>query len=207
MSAVPGAGKTTFGLNFLEQGFREEQPGIAIVTDSSPAEFVSMASTFGFDWKKHMESGFLKIVDCYSYMLGEEVSSQYYVENPENLSRVSIKLREVQDRQENGRLVLDSASTLLLLSDDVAGVKFLSSISSRLKRDGFTCVFILEGGVHDTIISQRLRYLLDGVLEMRIDGNGGEINRFFRIYSLRGCQHETRWVQFWIGAEGIFVKG
>lgn len=207
LSAVPGAGKTTFGLHFLEEGLTEDQPGIAIVTDFSPDELISMASTFGFEWETHVESGLLKIIDCYSYMLGNEVTSKYYVANPGNLSRVSITLREARNRVENGRLVLDSASTMLLLSEDVAGVKFLSGISSRLKRDGFNCIFILEGGVHDAVISQRLRYLLDGVLDMRIEEIGGEINRFFRIYSLRGCRHDTRWVQFSIGEKGIIIEG
>jgi len=165
LSAVPGVGKTTFGLNFLEEGLKEEQPGIAMVTDFSPEDLISMASAFRYDWEKHVESGLLKVVDCYSHMLGEEGTSQYFVENPENLTRVGRTLREAQDPDSSGRMLLDSASTLLLLSTDVTGVKFLSSISARLKRGGFDSLFILEGGVHDSIVAQRLRYLLDGVLE------------------------------------------
>lgn len=205
LSAVPGVGKTTFGLNFLEEGLKEEQPGIAMVTDFSPEDLISMASTFRYDWEKHVESGLLKIVDCYSHMLGEEGTSPYFVENPENLTRVGRTLREAQDQDGGGRMLLDSASTLLLLSNDVMGVKFLSSVSARLKRGGFDSLFILEGGVHDSIVAQRLRYLLDGVLEMRVEEVGGELDRFFRIYSLRGCQHDTRWVQFRIGEKGIEV--
>lgn len=205
LSAVPGVGKTTFGLNFLEEGLKEEQPGIAMVTDFSPEDLISMASTFRYDWEKHVKSGLLKIVDCYSHMLGEGGTSQFYVENPENLTRVSRTLREAQDQDGGGRMLLDSASTLLLLSNEVEGVKFLSIVSARLKRGGFNCLFILEGGVHDSVVAQRLRYLLDGVLEMRVEEVGGELDRFFRIYSLRGCQHDTRWVQFRIGEKGIEV--
>lgn len=206
LSAIPGAGKTTFGLQFLEEGFKEDQPGIAIVTDFSPHELISMASTFGFDWRKHVESGLLKIIDCYSYMLGSKVTSKYYVKDPENLTNVSITLSEARGGEENGRLIVDSASTLILLSDDVAGVRFLSSISSRMKRQGFTCIFMLEGDVHDAKIVARLRYILDGVLDMRIEETEGERNRFFRIYSLRGCRHETRWISFTIGEKGLILK-
>lgn len=205
LSAVPGVGKTIFGINFLEEGLKEEQPAIAMVTDFSPEDLVSMASTFNFNWEKHVESGLLKIVDCYSHMLGEEGTSPYFVENPENLTRVGRVLREAQDQDSGGRMLMDSASTLLLLSNDIAGVKFLSSMSARLKRSEFNSLFILEGGVHDSVIAQRLRYLLDGVLEMRVEEVGGELDRFFRIYSLRGCQHDTRWVHFRIGEKGIEV--
>ncbi len=205
LSAVPGVGKTIFGINFLEEGLKEEQPGIAMVTDFSPEDLISMASTFRYDWEKHVESGLLKIVDCYSHMLGEEGTSPYFVENPENLTRVGRVLREAQDQDRGGRMLMDSASTLLLLSNDIAGVKFLSSMSARLKRSEFNSLFILEGGVHDSVIAQRLRYLLDGVLEMRVEEVGGELDRFFRIYSLRGCQHDTRWVHFRIGKKGIEV--
>lgn len=212
LSAIPGAGKTMFGLQFLEEGFREDQPGIAIVTDISSEELVSIAATLGFDWGRHVESGLLKIVDCYSYMLGrgsmrQDAISRFQVDDPENLTNVSITLSDARDDMENGRLLLDSASTLLLLSDEAVGVKFLSNISSRMKRDGFTCVFILEGGVHDAKIMNRLRYLLDGVLDIRIEETEDERKRYFRIYSLRGCRHETRWVPFTINEKGFFLGG
>ncbi len=208
---MPGTGKSTFGLQFLEEGFRENQPGIAIVTDISSEEFVSMADTFGFRWEGHVESGLLKIVDCYSHMLGRgrmgnEVYSKFQVNDPEDLTNVSITLSEAREDTENGRLLLDNASTLILLSNPSAGVKFLSSISSRMKRSGFTCVFILEGGVHDTQILNRLRYLLDGVLDMRLEETEDDRQRFFRIYSLRGCRHETRWISFTIKDNGFFLE-
>jgi len=206
LSAVPGVGKTIFGLNFLEEGLKEEQPGIAMVTDFSPEDLISMASIFNYHWEKHVESGLLKIVDCYSHMLGEGSTSQFFVENPENLTRVGRTLREAQNQDSGGRMLMDSASTLLLLSNDIVGVKFLSSISARLKRSEFNSLFILEGGVHDSVVAQRLRYMLDGVLEMRVEEVGGELDRFFRIYSLRGCQHDTRWVHFHIGEKGIEVE-
>jgi len=206
LSAVPGAGKTSFGLQFLEEGFKTDQPGMAIVTDFSPDELISTATTFGFTWRKYLESGLLKIIDCYSFMDGAKSTSKYYVDSPSALTNVSIVLTEAQKGVENGRLIVDSASTLLLLSDDAAGVKFLSSISARMKRAGYTCVFILEGGVHDAHISNRLRYLLDGVLDMKIEEVDDERRRFFRIYSLRGCRHETRWIPFSIGDKGFILE-
>lgn len=206
LSAAPGTGKTTFGLQFLQEGFKEDQLGIAIVTDFSPDDFTSTASSLGFDWRKRVESGILKIIDCYSYMLGNEVTSKFYVKNPQDLSSVFMKLKEAWNGEKNGRLILDSASTLILVSNDIDAIQFLSSISSRLKRDGFTCLFILEGGVHDAQIVNRLRYLLDGVLDMKTEETKDELQRFFRIYSLRGCTHETRWFSFNIGKKGLVLK-
>ncbi len=212
LSAVPGAGKTIFGIQFLEEGFREDQPGIAVVTDISSNEFISMAKTFGFEWERHVESGLLMFVDCHSYMLGrggrgQETVSRFQVDDPENLTNVSITLSDARRDIEKGRLLLDSASTLMLLSDEVIGVKFLSNISSRMKRDGFTCVFILEGGVHDSKILNRLRYLMDGVLDIKMEEVEDERKRYFRIYSLRGCRHETKWVPFTINEKGFFLGG
>ncbi len=206
LSAVPGAGKTTFGLHFLEEGFKTDQLGIAILTEISPDRLLSIASSFGFHWKKKVESGLLKIIDCYSFRSMSEVHSKYYVDDPQQLSLVSLKLIEAQKGEKNGRLLLDSASTLLLVSSDGAGVDFLSPTSSMLKRDGFTCLFILEGGAHDAQISNRLRYILDGVLDMKLEEVEGGMRRWFRIYSLRGCSHETRWVSFTIGKKGLTIE-
>ena len=205
LSAPPGTGKSTFALNFLEEGFKQDQPGIMIMTDVPPDDIISNALSFGFEWKKNVISELLKVIDCYSYNLGES-ESKYFVRNPKNLSDISITLREAMGDEKSGRLVLDSASTLLLLTAETTGVSFLSILSSRLKRDDFISLFILEGGVHDTKIIHRLRYLLDGVLDMKVEEIESEIHRFFRIYSLRGCQHDTRWVPFNIGDKGFTLE-
>jgi hypothetical protein len=45
--------------------------------------------------------------------------------------------------------------------------------------------------------------MFDGIFEMRLDDIGYEITRMFRIFSIKGVKHQTRWIIFTITERGI----
>ena len=205
LSAPPGSGKTSFCLDFLYQGLKDAQPAIALVTDCSPSDMLSMASSLGLNLEQYVEAGSLRIIDCYSWRLGEKITAPYFVE-PKSLSDVSIGIEKSRFGLRNGRFTFDSVSSLILGSSTSTAISFLSTLSARLKRDGFDCIFVLEGGADDEKTVAMLRYITDGVLEMKTDESTGKIERFFRIYSLRGVYHQTCWVHFMISDRGFVLE-
>ena len=57
---------------------------------------------------------------------------------------------------------------------------------------------ILEPRFQNALVS-----MYDGVLEMKIQEGPEGLERFVRIYSLRGQKHSTKWNRFDITDEGI----
>lgn len=205
LSACPGAGKTTFSLHFLYEGLCNGQSGLIVLTDFSPDDLYSMASSFGWNFEQFVKAGSLRVIDCFSWRLGKP-TSRYHVENIANLNEVSVAIEEARRELTNGRFVLDSISSIILASGVSPALRFLLTLSARLKRDGFSGILISEEGVHDEKVAVTLRFIIDGVFDMKLEELRGEMARSFRIFSIRGASHETRWVPFEITQKGIAIK-
>lgn len=209
LSALAGIGKTTFGISFLYEALIHDMPGMILLTDYSPKDLFSISQSLGMDLGKNGEKKMPTIIDCYSSKLGEKetmMQQTYIVNEPSVLSNVSIAIDENREKIRGGRFVIDNISSLILALDIPKAVSFLSTLSARLKRDNIDCLFILEGGVHDEKMVNTLRYISDGIFEMRIDESNDKLARLFRIFSIRGTRHETYWVPFEITTTGVELK-
>ena len=107
---------------------------------------------------------------------------------------------------ENIRLVIDSISELIALSDQKSVLRFLQILTARIRLDGGRAIFTVAFGAHDEHFMNLLRLIFDGVLEMKIDESANEITRLVRIFSLKGTKHKTNWTPFEISDKGIIVK-
>lgn len=104
-------------------------------------------------------------------------------------------------------LVIDSISTLLTYNNEGSIQKFLQVIMARAKEWHSVGLYIAEYGVHSEAFYNSLRFMVDGVLEMKMYEVGGELKRFFRVHTFKMAGHNTRWVPFTIGQHREFVLG
>jgi KaiC/GvpD/RAD55 family RecA-like ATPase len=203
-----GIGKSIFCKQFLYNGLTIGEPGIYVTTDESPKDIGKSMKSFGFDVKPYLDNGVFRIVDCYSWKLGGEPSSEYAVKDPADLGAVSIAIEKARQGLEKTRFVLDSVTGLTSVCSHSVTVfsKFLQIVVARIRLMNGNAVFTAAPEAHDPQFMSLLRLTFDGTLEMKEDESGKEIKRLLRVFSLKGAKHRTYWTPFEITDSGIIVK-
>jgi KaiC/GvpD/RAD55 family RecA-like ATPase len=183
-------------------------PCIYVATDESTDEIGKSMKRFGFDIEQQIKNGMFRFVDCYSYKLGIESSSEYAVNNPAELAVVLATIEKAMRGLSNIRLVLDSITGLTsICSHNITYLsKFLQVAVVKIRGAGGSAIFTAIPEAHDQQFMSFLRLTFDGTLEMKEDESGKEIKRLLRVFSLKGAKHKTSWTPFEITNRGIIVK-
>jgi KaiC/GvpD/RAD55 family RecA-like ATPase len=203
-----GIGKTIFCKQFLYNGLIIGEPCIYVATDESPEEIGKSMKSFGFDIEPYKNSGLFRIVDCYSWKLGGNSSSEFAVKNPADLATVSIAIEKAKQGLRKIRLVLDSITGLTsICSHNLTYFsQFLQIVVAKIRMMSGNAIFTAAPEAHDQQFMSFLRSIFDGTLEMKEDESGKEIKRLLRVFSLKGAKHKTYWTPFEITKSGIIVK-
>jgi len=131
VEGVPGAGKTTFGLEFIYRGiFEMNEPGIVITFEEFPEQLYRDASNYGWDLRKLEEENLLRVV-C---------TSPEVILN-KNQGFLDDIVKEIGAK----RLLLDSVTQLSMgLNAPVEIRKSVYGVCSGLKRMGLTSILVKE---------------------------------------------------------------
>jgi KaiC/GvpD/RAD55 family RecA-like ATPase len=156
----------------------ESENAYIICGNSSPADIIKKASTFGIS----LDRPNVFFIDCYSATLGRPVESTpriMMVSGPGALNDISLMLNEAMKASAGKRMrvVFDTLSTFVLYNPKESIRKFLSVIEGRLKTANATTVYLIDEGVHD---KQLLSTLEQGADEIyTITDAGGKF--FLRV--------------------------
>ena len=207
-----GIGKTIFGKQFLYNGLIHEEPGIYLSTDESPERIEESMKSFGFKVSTYKNNGTFRVVDCYSWKVGNKSSSNHSVSNPADLATVSATIDKARQGLNKTRLVLDSITGLMTICSHNLTYfsKFLQIIVAKTRTTNSNAIFLVSPEAHDQVFMSYLREIFDGTLEMKMETekneSGEEIKRLLRLFSLKGGKHKTHWTPFEITNNGILVK-
>lgn len=191
----PKVGKNLFCKRFICDRLLEGTPCIYILTNQYPGDFISEILSENPSLENTLEEN-LQIVDCYSWRIGKR--GKLSLSDPANLNELSMLIQKAEEeiRKKNGYAVtLHSISTLALEAGPAATVKFLQILTGRLKRNGGFGPFTLEEGIHHESFVNTLRFIFDGILEMRFKEEIGKIKRMFRVFSLPKVNFNTEWIE------------
>jgi len=146
--------------------------------------------------------------ESYSWKLGAKSTSEFTVQNPTDLVSISKKIEEAWKDLGKIRLVLDSITGLISLSNhhQIYFTKFLQAIVAKLRRMDGNAIFTVAPEAHDQQFMSFLRLAFDGTIEMKTDETGRDLKRLLRVFSLRGAKHKTNWTPFEITNKGIILK-
>lgn len=203
----PGAGKTIF-CESLANSFLQNNLGcLYVAMDRAPTDTRNDFLRFGIDaWKLESEKK-LAFVDGYGWLAGTSTES-FHVESLANLSELIILIERATDSlhaQAKGTLViLDSVSPLPLYNPELDVVKFLQSLSARIKVRNDLAIYVVQSGVHAKEFYNALAFLVDGVFEMKVKEEEGRLRRSFRIRNLRFMAHDMDWMHYIIDSKGGF---
>ena len=201
----PGTGKTIFCKQFAFDSLKNGSPVVYLTTEESPGMIVESMKKFEWNVNIYARINKLRIIDAFSYRSNAPVKTRYYIENPENLTDLSVTIEEARKRITNLRFIMDSMTNLILNVDKNSGQKFMQVITGRLKAAKALGFCVLDAGVLDETFLNFLRIVFDGVIEMDITEDKSGLKRKMRIFSLKQGRHDSSWHEFKITNKGIEI--
>jgi KaiC/GvpD/RAD55 family RecA-like ATPase len=197
-----GAGKTVFCETFMARGLSNQETGIYLSTDVDCGEIRASIQKLIEDQGRM--KGDLRLIDAYSWRVRGVMGDEPFVTvNPANLTGVMIACQKICQNVSKPRFVFDSITNLAIQSDPATTLKFLQLVTAKMRSLSALSFFTMIPTSHDSMFVSTVKTMFDGVFEMRLDDVGSEITRMFRIFSIKGVKHQTRWVIFTITERGI----
>jgi CheY-like chemotaxis protein/KaiC/GvpD/RAD55 family RecA-like ATPase len=196
-----GSGKSTLCRGFISQGLMNKERAMFIALDDAPQlirrtlEAVTRDTTEAFE-----ERNLFRLVDAYSWSAGGAHSGERYaVTGILELNQLSgvvqdagVDLGQTVRNRLGGRRVLDSISSLLVNFELPSVQRFLAQVArNAVAFGGVSTLFVLEEGTVNDQTLANIKYLMDGVIETRVDGG----RHYARIASMKWTQHAREWVQ------------
>jgi len=199
----PGVGKSDYILDFVEYYLKHGQKVIYITTAKSPAQIIEFAARHDFDLNQY-ENKTLTFIDCYSWSVGK-VDERLSVDHPANLNKISINLvKAVNSLGKPVRIIFDSLSTLFLHSQADVILKFVQTITSRVKSEYGFILLTMQKGMHKEEQVTTVYSIMDGVIEM--DFGDETLEKRLRIHHLNGFPFEPDWIPYKLTPQGVEIN-
>ncbi|WP_202614509.1 ATPase domain-containing protein [Halostella litorea] len=199
---------------------RRDEPAVVVTFQEPPTSIVESFLTMEWNVLPYLESGQLRILDCFTYRVGDRdrmhdrmsAWNQHLhrvtepatetVRDPSDMSELANKLDnclEAESMVDTGVVVLDSLTELGTLVQPVQAYDFVKDVRADVCKGRFVPVFAgatfsgENGGFpHD------LDYLVDGIVDLEL--NGGIVDdtllRRVRIRKMSGVLTISEWTAF-----------
>jgi KaiC/GvpD/RAD55 family RecA-like ATPase len=190
LSGPPTSGKTSYVLQFLFEHLQEQKACLYVITDHPPSLHLELLSKRS----KNATENLLRIVDAYSWRLGEKDPAATWSANGLSLGDVSVVIDRARLDMQSYAFALDSITTLCLEAGPAATYKFLQILTARLRKDHVPSIITLEEDVHPPNFVNTLKPLFDGIFEMKSTERNGKVNHQFRIASLNTDHYTSKWI-------------
>ena len=193
-----GTGKTTFGLQYLVEGLKNNEPCIFISLEEDKDSILKNASAFGWDLSGAVDNkklGLFKLEPSDAKTTVTRIKSDL----PKFVKSFGAK-----------RVVIDSVSLLnMMFSDENERRSNLFNLCQLLRSTGATSLLTAEVK-DDNPRSSRdglAEYTADGVLLLQSDENkeGSEVQLTIRVLKMRRIAHSRRVKPYSITDKGIVV--
>jgi KaiC/GvpD/RAD55 family RecA-like ATPase len=204
----PGAGKTTFGVQYLMGGVETlNEPGILVAMEETPSRIIRDSWRFGWDMEKLIAQKKLKIIYANPFKYTK------FAKTPENSPVCSIAasknvgdiFRQIQDAAgeiKARRLFIDSI-TSLKLSADADAREVVSEFVKNLEY--LDCTTLMTSEIYGGPSFSVEEYLSAGVIRLHVFRTGGSRIRAIEILKMRGVKHDDSLHPYEIQEKGIVV--
>ncbi|MGI5921101.1 MAG: ATPase domain-containing protein [Syntrophomonadaceae bacterium] len=194
VEGVPGAGKTTFGMEFIYKGIVEQnEPGVVITFEELPEQLYHDASNYGWDLRKLEEQNMLRII-C--------TSPEVVLDNTMSFLRDTVK--EIGAK----RLLLDSVTQFNMEIDSAGNLRrSVYSLCSGLKRMGLTSLLIKEVADYSSNKATFEEFLVDTVIRLYFEESFRTRKRLIEVLKSRGQDFVSGKYPFKFGKNGLEIIG
>ena len=148
LTGTPGAGKTIFGLHFIQKSLIDGRKCIHIATEESPEDILIQAEILGLDLRPYLNSGQLRIERVYeSRTESAEMSAQlgYGFETTDINLLEQVKL--IPD--DIGVVIIDNIGVFALNTSVKEFRDMLDMITRALTSKGCTTLIVMDEAAHN----------------------------------------------------------
>lgn len=197
-----GSGKTTFALQFLVNGARENaEPGIFVAFEERPNQIIENAASFGWNLSK--------LTPQKLFFLDARIDSDTIIGGDFDLAAVLLGIESKVKSLKAKRIVFDSIDILLGLLGSKARQQAelfrLRDWISRLGLTGLVTGKLVPKSAIENIGLAMLPYITDCVVRLDHSVNESQSRRSMRVVKYRGSAFKEGELPFVIDSTGIEV--
>jgi circadian clock protein KaiC len=199
VSGPSGTGKSALATQFLAEGLRKGEPGIAAIFEERPQGYAARASSLGLDLHSPQKSGKLELLYLRPLDLSVDETMQ--------------EILDAVERVKAKRLVIDSLVGFEMALAPGFREDFRESLYrmiAALTGAGVTIFTTVE--IEDTFTSMQLShyaisFLTDDIIRLRYVEIDGQLRKVIVIVKMRGCNHSKDIREYIITDEGLVLIG
>ncbi len=197
LAGPAGSGKTTFATQFVAEGLRNREPGIIVVFEEYPEEYLARAKARNSDIDQMIRDGRLKLI----YLRPLDLSVD------ETLAEILEGVAEIGAQ----RVVIDSLSGFEVALAPAFREDFRESLYrlvGALTATGVTVFMTVETtGSHSDMgfTTERVSFVTDDIIVQRFVEISGELRRVLAVVKMRGSEHSHEFRTFEITANGAVI--
>jgi KaiC/GvpD/RAD55 family RecA-like ATPase len=204
----PLTGKGLFARTIMYNSLKNKEAGIYISTKDSGSKIQDRYAENGLPLNQYEDA--YGLVDCVSRSLGtgktETSKNVTLVGSAVDMTGISIAvgqfLEEFWRKKQIKRIkvVMESLSNLLMYSNVQTVYRFLHVFTGKVRAIDGMGVYTLEEGMHDPMVVTTLKQLVQGVIEIKEEGD----RRLLRASGITPMP--TEWAEYTIENNEIVVK-
>ncbi len=159
--------------------------GVYITVTKKPDAIREDFKNYGADLLGYESAGRFYFLDLYPYF-GKPSEEKFHANIKDTtLNHISLEITRAlaQAKAENGTLILDSVSSLMIYFKSNEVARFVLEQAAKVSDAGWSGLFIVEKGTVDEQTERMLKAMLDGVCEIE---HGKEHFAEFRALWIRG---------------------
>jgi KaiC/GvpD/RAD55 family RecA-like ATPase len=203
-----GTGKSVLSYKLMDIYLRSSKPCIFLAFDEPPSQLRATLGTMVDQLEDNEKKGLLTFVDCNACMGGLVSKERYHLDSPGDLNGLAFMVSKLVNEKSDGasvRVFIDSATAMFSHCESEAILKFLYSMSARLKSAGGSLFFTLGTGSVASETQKKLEQLADGLLEFKVTEDSGQTTRYYRFSKVRGTLYFDNWLPFFVGDKAILL--
>jgi circadian clock protein KaiC len=194
-----GTGKSALATQFLAEGLRNGEPGIAAIFEERPTGYSARAANFGINFTKPVKDGILELL----YLRPLDLSVD------ETMQEILDAVKRIKAK----RLVIDSLVGFEMALAPGFREDFRESLYrmiAALTGAGVTIFTTVE--IEDTFTAMSLShytisFLTDDIIRLRYVEIDGQLRKVIVVVKMRGCNHSKDIREYIINDKGVAVIG
>src|SRR3972149_11667565 len=206
----PGAGKTTFGVQYLVGGaLNYNEPGILVMMEETPSRMIRDSWRFGWDIEKLVAQKKIRIIyaNPFKYtrfVKTQESSTVSIIAANKNTGDIFKQIQAEVEAIKAKRLFVDSITSLKLSSDNPEEIRQV--VSEFIKNlEYLDCTTLMTSEIYGRESFSVEEYLSSGVIRLHVFRVGGSRVRAIEILKMRGVKHDETLHPYEIQEKGIVV--
>jgi circadian clock protein KaiC len=195
LSGSAGAGKTTFGAQFIMEGVRRDEPGLFVTLEEGPAQLLASTKGLGIPLGDAVSDGRAEIL----YLARQRIRAGQF------LTVLSDRIRAMSAR----RVVLDAVSQMF--GEETGPDEFrrqLYGLAVRFKTLGVTTILTFEASSlesPESLIEGHLSPAADNLVLLRYTTEKDRLEPTLTVVKTRGSPHDRGCHRITVGPGGLRV--